>query len=209
MEKYFSTHEVAKLCQVTRGSVIRWIHEGKLAAATTLGGHHRVQANNLYHLLKSLRMNVPAGLENLAEKPNPIRILIVDDEANILIMLREFFKKKFPEFSAHEASDGFAAGLLVRDLKPDLILLDLMLPGIDGFRVCQQIRAQRELDHTKIIAITGMQDEKAQNSVLALGADDFLNKPLNLALLAERIRHHLSQAAGNLNQPQIQGGTLL
>lgn len=209
MEKYFSTHEVAKLCQVTRGSVIRWIHEGKLAAATTAGGHHRIQPQDLYDLLKRLKMEIPSGLEGRPSKRHPIRVLIVDDDPNILKMLEEFFKINFPELAFWKASDGFEAGLRVQDLKPDLILLDLMLPGIDGFRVCERIRSQKELDHTKIIAITGMQDEKAQDSILALGANDFLNKPFNLVLLAEKVRHHLGgRMSGDFAQPQTQGGIL-
>ena len=209
MEKYFSTQEVAKMCQVTRGSVIRWIHEGKLPAAVTAGGHHRVQAEDLYRLLKTLKMVVPTELENLMKKEKPVCVLIVDDDANSCKMLREFFQQNFPAFFIQEASDGFEAGLLIRHLKPEVILLDLMLPGIDGFRVCEQIRSQRELDHSKIIAITGMQDAKAKDSILKLGADDFLNKPFNLALLAEVIRYHLGQTAGNSNLSQTRGGIAL
>ena len=201
MEKYFNTHEVARMCQVTRGSVIRWIHEGKLAAAVTAGGHHRVRAVDLHQLLMNLKMVVPLELENLFQKTRPSHILIVDDDPNIRTMLRKFLEKFFPDHLISEAMDGFEAGLLVQNLKPELLLLDLMLPGIDGFRICKRIRSQKELDQVKIVVITGLQDEKTKETLLKLGADDFLTKPFNLRLLEVTIRKHLQNPAAKQDLP--------
>lgn len=137
MEKFFNTGHIAKMCHVSIGSVIRWIHEGKLAAAVTAGGHHRIRGRDLLAFLKTLRMPLPPELEN----QDGIKILIVDDEESIHRMIRHFLKRQFPDIQVREVSDGFRAGWEAHRLCPDIVILDLVIPGLGGFGVCEFIRS--------------------------------------------------------------------
>ncbi len=186
MEKYYSTNEVALMCQVSRGSVIRWIREGKLEAATTAGGHHRIWIRDLIKFLKSLNMILPSELTNLPDQKRPV-ILIVDDDISVVRLLRSFLLQNFPDFKIHEAHDGFDAGMSLIQLHPDLIFLDLGLPKIDGFRICETIRKQPELQKSTIIAISGLDDEYTRERILSFGADDFLAKPFEMDQLREKV----------------------
>ena len=203
MEKFFSTFEVAKMCHVSPGSVIRWIREGKLTAAVTVGGHHRINSRDVLELLESLRMPIPADFEDqerreLPAKGGALKILIVDDEAGMRNMIRMILEGQFHRIQIEEASDGFEAGWKAHQARPDLVILDLMLPKFDGYRVCQLIRTFPQLKHTKIIAVTGVPDPEAQQKILKIGADDFLAKPFDLDVLRDRIVNQLMSIQGVL-----------
>lgn len=190
-EKHFTTHEVAEMCHVTRGSVIRWINEGKLAACVTAGGHHRILSRDIASFLKTLKAPLPEGLSAWGETEKIPKVLIVEDEENICRLLRAFFDKNFPQCRVEEAREGFEAGVKLKNLRPDLLLLDLVLPGIDGFRVCQIIRGQSETKHARIIAMSGVPEENYEKRIRSLGADDFLFKPFSLDQLERKILRHL------------------
>ncbi|MCB9799687.1 MAG: response regulator [Candidatus Omnitrophica bacterium] len=185
-KRFFSTHEVARMCHVSPGSVIRWIQQGQINASLTAGGHHRISDVALKELLQTLRIPLPeefltdtnGGAKLTASKT----VLIVDDDEAIRTMLKLFFKKNLPEVRVEEADEGFMAGWKVRGSVPDLVIVDLLLPGIDGFRICQFIRHSPELKHTKILAITGQGEDKRER-ILKFGADAFLCKPFELSEL--------------------------
>jgi two-component system, OmpR family, response regulator len=143
MEKYYSTQQIAEMCHVTRGSVIRWIREGKLQAGMTAGGHSRVPAAEIVKLLESLRMPVPAELAGVRMKAlNRLsKVLIVDDEPSICELLELFFEQFFPEVEVKEARNGFDAGMLAGSFCPDLIMLDLK--AWTGLKCARKFEARR------------------------------------------------------------------
>ena len=176
MEKFYGTFEVAKVCHVSPGSVIRWIHEGKLASSLTAGGHHRVHAKDLLSLLEMLRMPVPEELkgEGPAQVANPctpagIKLLIIDDEHWIRQLIRTVVAKEFPQVQVEDADEGFVAGWKACGMKPDLVILDLMLPGLNGFHICELLRSTPELRQARIIAITGLHEPEIQEKILKIG----------------------------------------
>ena len=195
MKSFFKTSEVAKMCHVTTGSVIRWVREGKLAASVTAGGHNRVPAEEVVKLLKFLRMPAPPELKSSGgvRRP-PAKVLIVDDELGMRQLIRSVIEENFPAVQIEEAPEGFIAGWKTHSFCPDLVILDLLLPGIDGFRVCQLIRSFPESARMRILAITGMAESDVEQKILKLGADDFLAKPLDLDALKEKIAKHLQVA---------------
>jgi DNA-binding response OmpR family regulator len=121
------------------------------------------------------------------------RILVVDDEAAILRLTRDYLEKD--GFRVISASDGPGALAAARQEKPDLIILDLMLPGLDGREVCRQLR--REMD-TPIIMLTARAEESDQIAGLELGADDYVTKPFSPKALVARVRAVLRRAQGRL-----------
>ena len=190
MEKFYSTFDIARICQVSPGSVIRWIHDGKLPASLTAGGHHRVYYADLVPFLKQLRIPVPSELAN--SEPGT-RILVVDDEEGIRTLIRTIINQNFPKIVVEEAGEGFVAGWKTHGFKPHLVILDLMLPGFDGFRVCQFIRSFPELQQTKIMAMTALQETALQDRMMNLGANAFIHKPFDVETMKSKIQELIQE----------------
>ena len=193
---YFSTTQVARICQVTPGSVIRWIKEGELESALTVGGHRRIPAVSLVKLIKKMGITVPAELSDLTGEPQTTqpRILIVDDEKIIRQMIRIVVAQKLPEAKIEEAENGFMAGWKTHSFHPDLVILDLLMPGLDGFRFCEFIRNLPEMKRTRIIAISGIQGFGYEEKIMKLGADVFMAKPFDNKVLWDKIEEQLQWA---------------
>jgi len=120
-------------------------------------------------------------------------ILVVDDEPKILKLTRDYLEKD--GFRVISSADGAAALALARRERPDLVVLDLMLPGMDGWEVCRALR--RETD-TPIIMLTARAEESDQVVGLELGADDYITKPFSPRTLVARVRAVLRRAQGQL-----------
>lgn len=170
-KKAFGTHDIARICQVTPPTIGRWIEEGKLPSFKTAGGHRRVWGDDLAAFLRSHNIPVPPELD-LSQ-----RVVIVDDEPEVRKFVRRILSEQFPELEIHEASDGFEAGHKIATVLPALVILDLRLPGVDGFKVCRTVRADPTYKNVKILAISGVGVEEAKDQILAAGADAFLPKP--------------------------------
>lgn len=121
----------------------------------------------------------------------PKRILIADDEPNIVISLEFLMQRN--GYEVMTAPDGEQALRLLRDFKPDLILLDIMLPVRNGFEVCQRIRENVEWKHTKIIMLTAKGREVEVAKGLALGADLYITKPFATKELLASVRQLLGE----------------
>lgn len=183
-QKAFGTYEIAQICHVTPSTVGNWIDKGLLPTFTTGGGHRRVWQEDLMVFLK--KHNIPSTAELLENGRKTI--LIVDDEAGIRRVVRRTLQKIYPRAQIHEAEDGFDAGKKAARLKPALVILDLKLPGVDGFKVCRDIRADEQLKGIKVLAISGHNAEEWRKESLSAGADDFLGKPFLTEDLEQKVR---------------------
>jgi len=119
-------------------------------------------------------------------------ILVVDDEPNIVLSL-EFLMKQ-AGFQVRTASDGEAALAAVAAERPDLVLLDVMMPRKNGYEVCQAIRANPDWQKVRIIMLTAKGREVEREKGLALGADDYITKPFSTQEVVERVRELLAEA---------------
>ncbi len=182
-KEFFSTFEMAEICNVSPGSISRWINEGKINTSYTPGGHHRIKREAVVGLLKTMQMPVPqqlrAGLGSV--------VLVVDDDPAIRSLVTSILKKSFPGIEVDTAEDGFTAGAKLGVLQPDVVILDIKLPGLDGYKVCQFIKEHSDLRHTKIVAITGLDEKESREKILQLGADDYLHKPFKVDELVEKL----------------------
>ncbi|NVN89661.1 MAG: EAL domain-containing protein [Desulfuromonadales bacterium] len=116
-------------------------------------------------------------------------VLIIDDDPMILILAREALEKE--GFVVEEASDGSRVLSMFSRLQPDIVLLDVMLPGIDGFTVCRQIREHPEGKNTPVLMMTGLDDIESIKRAYDSGATDFISKPFNWFVLGYRVRYML------------------
>ena len=182
-KKLLTTGDIAAHCEVSYETVANWIKGGKLKSHQTPGGHRRIRMEDFIDFLSVHDMpplNAPAD-------PNQRRILVVDDEPGILkLITRSFERKKMPH-ALRTAGDGFEAGLQVVKFRPDLIILDLMMPNLDGFRVCQLVRANPQTRHIGILVITGSAAEANVKRAMDSGADRWMAKPFDPGELLEQV----------------------
>lgn len=170
----FSTSEVAKYCHVTADTIRKWAEAGRIRVFKTPGGHRRIRREDL---LKFLRENEIPIHEDLGT--SGVRILIVDDEKAVVSVIRRFLERSQTGFEIEVAMDGYDAGHQVATFKPDIVFLDLRLPGMDGFEVTRRIKSDPQHAGTRIIAMTGYYEGEVAQRVIELGALLCLQKPFS------------------------------
>src|ERR1051325_9891780 len=147
----FTTHEVSRLLQVNPRSVINWIEQDLLASYRTPGGHRRIRREDLLAFLRKHSIPTPATLVD-----GKFNILIVEDEEEITKLLKTFFERQ-GNYAIHSATDGISALIDVGRIKTDLLIIDIMIPGLDGVEVCRRIKGEGA-NKTAIVAISGKPD---------------------------------------------------
>ncbi len=115
-----------------------------------------------------------------------LEILIIDDEQDVLDFLKYSFEKE--GFSVHTANNGESGKSLAEKLKPDLIILDVMMPGIDGIEVCRELREMPQMDDTLIIFLTARGEDYSEIAGFEVGADDYITKPVRPRVLIARTK---------------------
>lgn len=185
-----STFAIAKMLHVDPGSVANWIDQDMLKAHRTPGGHRRVRAEDLVEFLREHKMAIPEELDVC-----PPRVLVVDDQPAITRLIRRAIESAHPEYEVCEAHDGFRAGTVVASLKPDVVILDLRMPGMDGFEVCRTIRQQSNGNRKpEILAVTAYPSPENEEKIRRCGARVCLSKPLDMDTLLAEVDATLSDA---------------
>ncbi|MBN1622543.1 MAG: response regulator [Endomicrobiales bacterium] len=162
-------------------------------ASETPGGHRLYEKDPSLAMIKKIQFLNRKGLTmeqiktELQNSSTKKKILVIDDEPELGDLVVELGKTYYPDFEIKIVYNGFAAGRILNEYLPDLIILDLMLPGVNGFEVCQQIRSSEFLKGTKILAITGYDSIENRKKIMACGANDYLAKPMDLVTLREKI----------------------
>ena len=187
-QRFLTTGDIASYCEVTSAAVLKWIDSGKLPVFTTPGGHYRILRADFRDFLLRHGMFVDEGY--FGRGRNRKRILIVDDEPTVVTFIEGALLLE-GKYELATAADGFDAGQQVVAFNPDLIILDIMLPGMDGFEVCRRVKTDAATKHIKILAITGFATEENVRRILHTGADDYLAKPLKLQELQEKVEELL------------------
>ena len=181
--KPLKSSEIADICHVSHRAVLKWVEAGKIKAVRTPGNHTRINVDDFLNFLNEYKMPVPTEFQRQTGAKK--RILIVDDDKMTVKTIRNIFEKN-GDFEIKEAYDGFSAGLLYSEFRPQLITLDIMMPMVNGFEACSIIRKDAKDMNVRIIAVSGVTDDKLQKRILRCGADDFLLKPFTAeSLLAK------------------------
>jgi excisionase family DNA binding protein len=181
MKTVYTTGEVAEVCNVSQQTVIRCFDSGRLKGFRVPGSRfRRIPRESLIQFMKD--NNIP--LDNLESGKK--RVLVVDDDPDIVSMLTELLERD-GRFEIQTASTGYDAGMLTQKFRPDVIILDYMLPDINGNVVCQTIRANPDLEHVRIIIVSGVVNRQEVDLLLSDGADDFMKKPFDIDRLIERM----------------------
>ena len=183
MGRSLSTFKIAQMLQVNPSSVANWVDQGLLTAHRTPGGHRRVSSDDLVRFLREHRMPVPAELEVPA-----VRVLVVDDEPALTQLIARALKAANPQYDICEAHDGFRAGQMVATLKPNVVILDLRMPGMDGFEVCKLIKSQEQTRHVVVLAMTAFPSPDGERRIRQCGAEACFTKPLDLDKLLQAVQ---------------------
>jgi excisionase family DNA binding protein len=182
MRKSFTTSAVARMLGVALQSVSNWIDAGQLRAGRTPGGHRRIEPEDLLNFLRQQELAIPAEL-----LPSPPKVLIVDDEQAVVSWVTAEIQAERPDIEVLVAHDGFSAGEIVGAEGPDVVVLDLRMPGIDGLEVCRRIKAREDTRKTAVIAITAFPSPEVEKRILAYGAEVCLAKPLKIDVLLKYV----------------------
>ena len=186
MGKNLSTFAIARMLHVDPGSVANWIDQNLLKAHRTPGGHRRVAADDLILFLREHKMPIPPELDSV-----PSRVVIVDDEPAITQLIAWAIKASLPDCEVVEAHDGFRAGTIVATLKPNVVILDLRMPGMDGYEVCKLIKTQESTRQADVLAMTAYPSPENVQKIIDCGARVCMAKPLNMEALLTEIRASL------------------
>jgi excisionase family DNA binding protein len=178
---FFTTFEISQICGVNPTTVQNWVKGKKLKAFQTPGGHRRVRREDLVSFMKEFGMPLPAELS----QGLPL-IMIVDDEIDILDMLEALVRSGDDEVNVARAQSGVEALLMIGECKPDLLILDIMMPGMNGYEVCRKLKLSPSTQNIKIVAITGDHDPAVRERILNSGADLFFTKPLEVVGFREQ-----------------------
>jgi excisionase family DNA binding protein len=186
MKTVFTTGEAAEICKVSQQTIIRCFDSGRLKGFRVPGSRFRRIPRDA--LLQFMKDN---GIPPDALDSGKSKVLVVDDDPEIVELFVDVLERD-GRFEVKTATTGYDAGLITQEFRPDLIILDYMLPDINGNVVCQTIRAKPEFEHTKIVIVSGVVNQDEINDLLKAGADEFVKKPFNIEKLIERIGQLLS-----------------
>jgi excisionase family DNA binding protein len=181
MKTVFTTGEAAKICKVSQQTIIRCFDSGQLKGFRVPGSRfRRIPRNELYQFMRE------NGIPTDALESGKRKILVVDDDPELVELITDVLDKD-GRFEVRSVNNGFDAGMMVKEYHPDLIVLDVMLPDINGKEVCQRVRTDPTMDDVKIICISGMVEQDKIEDLRASGADDFMQKPFEVDQLVDRI----------------------
>lgn len=170
---YLTPTEVANMLRVATVTVRMWAQKGMLKAEVTPGGHRR------YMLREVKRFARSHGIALQLESDAQLRVLIADDEPEWIELLVEILSETEDDVVIETAADGFEAGQKVAGFRPHLVLLDLMMPGIDGVQVCQAIKRDPETSSARVICVSGFIDEESKKRLKDAGVERCIAKPID------------------------------
>ena len=177
-----SIEQVASYCDVRPRTVANWVRTGKLPAITTEGGAPAIRQDDFIAFLEERGEPIPVDFI----EDNKHRVLIVDDDPEVLRTLTDMFNT-LAACTVKTALDGVEAGLRLTTFRPHLVVLDLMMPRLDGFTVCAHIKTEPATAGTPVLVITGDSSEQTIERILAAGADGYLVKPIRLSQLRRAV----------------------
>lgn len=186
--KALSTITVAKMLGVAVASVSKWIDEGQIIAGRTPGGHRRVQVHNLLDFLRRHKLPIPPELQDSSRK-----VLILDGDITFISWLTEELRRRHPDLEILVAHDGFTAGELVATYTPEIIIINVKMPGTDGLEVCRRIKSKPSTKHISVIVISSGLFPASEDNLLKMGAQACFGKPLDVesleALISKALAH--------------------
>lgn len=177
----FTTGDAAEICGLSQQTIIRCFDNGQLGGFRVPGSKfRRIPREKLVKFMKE------HGIPLDALESDKLKVLVVDDDPDIVELFVDALAKD-GRFETRTAQTGFDAGVEANRFRPDVIVLDYMLPDVNGNVVCRTIRESEDLQHIRILIISGVINKSEVDGLLGAGADDFLKKPFKISAVIDRI----------------------
>ena len=189
LRPYLTPTEVARLLRVSPVTVRHWALKGWLSAETTAGGHRRFLKREVDRFARE------RGISLQPNEDGSFRVLIVDDDRNFAGYVAQALAVEAGNVITEQAYDGFDAGTKVLSFQPHVVLLDLIMPGLDGFEVCRRLKHDPVTRMVRVIALTGYGGPEQAERILAEGAEGCLQKPIERRVLLDAIGAPMPAAA--------------
>ena len=181
-KQVFSTGEAAAICKISQQTIIRCFDTGRLEGFRVPGSKFRRIPRD--SMIKFMRENdIPL---DMLEESGRQKVLVVDDDPEIVELMVDVFERD-GRFEVRTASSGYDAGVLTQEFRPDLMILDYMLPDVNGNVVCKTIRQNSAFNHMRIIIVSGVINQEEIEQLMKVGADAFLKKPFSIDELVNRM----------------------
>jgi excisionase family DNA binding protein len=188
MKDLFTTGEAAVICRVSQQTIIRCFDAGKVEGFRVPGSKfRRIPRQSLIKFMKDNEIpldNIDSGKK---------KVLIVDDDSEIVELIEDVLVRD-GRFDIETANSGYGAGMKTQQFRPDLILLDYMLPDVNGNVVCRTIKSNPDFDDIRILIVSGVIKEDEIGQLLESGAEGFVKKPFNIVELTDKIVDVLQMA---------------
>src|SRR5258705_9057061 len=172
LRRYLTTGKVGEMLEVSPAAIKKWIQQGKLGAFRTPGGHFRILVDEFERFQKIHGFGTGTG--------EPLRVLVVDDQRDVADLVVASLRAIHPRARMETAANGFEGLLKVGTFRPDVLLLDLGMPGMDGFEVCRQIKRDPLIRDTRVVIMTARSLD-AEPRAMEAGAHGILLQPLATA----------------------------
>jgi len=182
-ETLLTSYQVGQLLQVNPSSVNKWVKDGRIPAFRTPGGHHRIRASDLITFLNGHNMPVPRPLVHAGRR----RLLIADDDPKQLAGMRRLMKRYARWIDVRFVGNGIEALVQVGAFNPDVVVLDYVMPNLDGIEVCKRLKGMPETEHIKILLASARLTPKTEKKAIDSGATRCLNKPVEVEALLEEL----------------------
>lgn len=169
-KNYMHVPKAATSCGVSTATLYKWIKNANLAVLHSSHGL-AVRIDDLRKYLLRQGLPIPSELKT------SLKIMVVEDEDFVAKIVIRIMQKLWPNAEILAENNGRTAAAKIVSFQPDLLLLDLALPGINGLELCRMVREERELEHTKVLVLTGSTDWETNWSAIHNGADEYLTKP--------------------------------
>ncbi len=203
--RYLTTFMVAKKLGVSPPTVVNWVNSGLLPAHRTPGGHRRIAREDIRAFAQEHDYPLPADFEDDEELPSaaaptpratngPHKVLVVDDQREFCTLVRDYLVLR-GGYEVEIADSGFAAGYAVAQFKPEVILMDILMPDMDGFEVLRMLQADPETRSIPVIACTAYRDPHVEERVKREAFVDYMEKPLRLDRLADVVASAINARA--------------
>jgi excisionase family DNA binding protein len=181
MKTVFTTGEAAKICKVSQQTIIRCFDSGQLKGFRVPGSRfRRIPRDQLYAFMRD------NGIPTDALDSGKRKVLVVDDDEDLVELIVDQLNRD-GRFEVRSVNNGFGAGMQIKEFRPDLVVLDVMLPDINGIEVCRLVRGDKTMDDVRIICISGMVEPERIQQLKDSGANEFLKKPFDVEALVERV----------------------
>lgn len=201
----FSTMEVARMLGLAVRSVQLMVDRGELTAWKTPGGHRRISSESVraWQLQRqgpgalarsAARAALPPPDNGTAAKAKPLRILVIEDSVHYQNLIGMLLKQQFPELELHSAHDGIVGLAMVGQLQPEVLIVDILLPGIDGATLITSLRSHVQFAHSRLIVVTSLDEDQRQPFAFALSGVPVVHKPRLVLDLPAAL--HAALAAG-------------